>query len=174
MLAARVEQKNRTYLNNIQRDHQSSPKPTPVAVFGTYPGRQSHCAIFARILTAIHTRRRTQKQARHRVLKGARITLKGHETAIDCVVRNLSDGGACLKVASPIGFRNTFDLVLDRGRPSLPRGLAGQPRRSVLRSSNVRRGAARDGRPVADGEATSFREFEPKYLEIFQHHPILN
>jgi len=27
----RVEQKNRTYLNNIQRDHQSSPNPTPSA-----------------------------------------------------------------------------------------------------------------------------------------------
>jgi hypothetical protein len=46
--------------------------------------------------------------------EGACITLKGHETAIDCVVRNLSDGGACLKVASPIGIPDTFDLVLDR------------------------------------------------------------
>src|SRR5271169_2573854 len=30
-------------------------EPTPVAVFGTYPGRHSHRAIFARILTAIHS-----------------------------------------------------------------------------------------------------------------------
>jgi hypothetical protein len=42
MLAARVEQKNGTYLNNIQRDRQSSPSPTPVAVFGICPDRHSH------------------------------------------------------------------------------------------------------------------------------------
>ena len=42
MLAARVEQKNGTYLNNIQRDRQSSASPTPVAVFGICPDRHSH------------------------------------------------------------------------------------------------------------------------------------
>jgi hypothetical protein len=41
MLAARVEQKNGTYLNNIRRDRQSSPSPTPVAVFGICPDRHS-------------------------------------------------------------------------------------------------------------------------------------
>jgi sRNA-binding protein len=41
MLAARVEQKNGTYLNNIQRDRQSSPSPTPVAIFGICPDRHS-------------------------------------------------------------------------------------------------------------------------------------
>jgi hypothetical protein len=41
MLAARVEQKNGTHLNNIQRDRQSSPSPTPVAVFGICPDRRS-------------------------------------------------------------------------------------------------------------------------------------
>jgi hypothetical protein len=29
------------------------------------------------------------------------------------VVRNLSDRGACLKVESPVGIPDTFDLVLD-------------------------------------------------------------
>jgi hypothetical protein len=51
--------------------------------------------------------------ARQRVLKGAHITFKGRGAAIDCTVRNLSDGGACLKVESPIGIPDTFDLVLD-------------------------------------------------------------
>ena len=50
--------------------------------------------------------------ARQRVLKGAQITFKSHGAAIDCMVRNLSDGGACLKVESPIGIPDTFDLVL--------------------------------------------------------------
>jgi hypothetical protein len=42
MLAARVEQKNGTYLNNIQGDPQSSGCLTPVAVFGICPDRHSH------------------------------------------------------------------------------------------------------------------------------------
>jgi len=50
---------------------------------------------------------------RHRILKGARITFKGHGTTIDCTVRNLSERGACLKVESPIGIPDMFDLVLD-------------------------------------------------------------
>jgi hypothetical protein len=54
-----------------------------------------------------------QRQARYRVLKGAHITFKGHGAAIDCAVRNLSDRGACLKVESPIGIPDSFDLVLD-------------------------------------------------------------
>jgi hypothetical protein len=51
--------------------------------------------------------------ARHRVLKGAHIIFKGHGAAFDCTVSNLSDGGACLRVESPIGIPDTFDLVLN-------------------------------------------------------------
>jgi hypothetical protein len=51
--------------------------------------------------------------ARHRVLKGAQIIFKAHGTVIDCSVRNLSDRGACLKVETPIGIPDSFDLVLD-------------------------------------------------------------
>ena len=54
-----------------------------------------------------------KNEARHRVLKGAQIVFKGHEAVIDCVVLNLSDGGACLKVESPIGIPDSFDLVFD-------------------------------------------------------------
>ena len=50
---------------------------------------------------------------RNRVIKGAQITFKDGGGAIDCLVRNLSDSGACLKVASPIGIPDTFDLVFD-------------------------------------------------------------
>ena len=39
---------------------------------------------------------------RHRILKGATISFGGG--AIGCAVRNLSDGGASLEVASPIEF----------------------------------------------------------------------
>ena len=54
-----------------------------------------------------------RKTARHRVLKGAHITFRSHQATIDCTVRNLSDSGACLRVQSPIGIPDAFDLVLD-------------------------------------------------------------
>jgi hypothetical protein len=41
MLAARVEQKNGTYVHNIQTDIQSSPYPTGVAMFGINSDRRS-------------------------------------------------------------------------------------------------------------------------------------
>ena len=50
---------------------------------------------------------------RRRVLKKARITFKDRCAVIDCVVRNLSDRGACLNVESPIGIPDSFDLLLD-------------------------------------------------------------
>ena len=54
-----------------------------------------------------------QNEARRRALKGARIVFKGHEALIDCTVSNLSDRGARLKVESPIGIPDSFDLVLE-------------------------------------------------------------
>jgi hypothetical protein len=48
-----------------------------------------------------------------RARKTAHITFKGHWATIDCTVLNLSDRGACLKVESPIGIPDSFDLVLD-------------------------------------------------------------
>jgi PilZ domain len=50
--------------------------------------------------------------ARHRALKTAHIAFKGHGATIDCTVRNLSDGGACLNVESSIGIPDSFDLLL--------------------------------------------------------------
>jgi hypothetical protein len=54
-----------------------------------------------------------RKRSRWRVLKGAQITFAHRTAAIDCMVRNLSDGGACLKVFSPIGIPDTFELRFD-------------------------------------------------------------
>jgi hypothetical protein len=51
--------------------------------------------------------------ARHRALKRAQIVFKGHEAVIDCTVRHLSDGGACLNVECSIGIPDSFDLMLD-------------------------------------------------------------
>ena len=56
---------------------------------------------------------RRNETRRRRALKRARITFKDRCATIDCTVLNLSDMGACLKVESPIGIPDTFDLVLD-------------------------------------------------------------
>ena len=52
-----------------------------------------------------------RKSPRQRVLKGGHIVFNGGNSTIDCIVRNLSDGGALLRVASPIGIPASFDLV---------------------------------------------------------------
>jgi len=57
--------------------------------------------------------RRTQ---RRRVLKGARISCHGLSTSTESTIRNISETGACLVVASPIGLPNDFDLVIDSDR----------------------------------------------------------
>ena len=47
---------------------------------------------------------------RQRVLKSASIEFNGG--VIDCVIRNVSETGAALEVASPLGIPETFNLVI--------------------------------------------------------------
>jgi PilZ domain len=60
-------------------------------------------------------RRRVQ---RTQVLKGAKIILNGRSSMFDCTVRNLTNFGACLHLASPLGTPGTFDLTFDSARSS--------------------------------------------------------
>jgi len=57
-----------------------------------------------------------RKASRHRVLKGAQIRFKGVSATLDCTVRDYSERGATLVVASPVGIPDSFDLVC-RGVP---------------------------------------------------------
>ena len=50
-----------------------------------------------------------RKSQRHKVFKAATIEFN-RAGGISCIVRNLSDGGACLEVASPFGIPADFDL----------------------------------------------------------------
>ena len=43
-------------------------------------------------------------------LGGGRITFDYLGASINCVIRNLSETGACLVVESPVGMPETFDL----------------------------------------------------------------
>jgi hypothetical protein len=49
--------------------------------------------------------------SRHRVLKAATIAFGGG--GISCVVRNVSEAGAALDVASPLGIPDDFDLLIE-------------------------------------------------------------
>ena len=53
---------------------------------------------------------------RLRTLKGARIAINDRRSTFQCMVRNLSEGGALLRVASVVGIPDNFDLVMDDGR----------------------------------------------------------
>lgn len=50
-----------------------------------------------------------RKSVRHRVFKAATIAFN-RAAGISCTVRNISDGGACLDIASPVGIPCDFDL----------------------------------------------------------------
>ena len=49
---------------------------------------------------------------RQRVLKAAKIAIN-RGGAIDCTIRDISENGACLRVASALGIPESFDLILD-------------------------------------------------------------
>ncbi len=52
-----------------------------------------------------------RKVQRHRTLKAGSISFN-RAAGVDCRVRNLSPGGACLEVASQIGIPDDFVLVV--------------------------------------------------------------
>lgn len=56
-----------------------------------------------------------RKAPRARTLKSAQIVWLGGDP-IACIVRNLSESGACLELREPMPPRNTFDLVFDADR----------------------------------------------------------
>jgi PilZ domain len=56
-----------------------------------------------------------RRSVRHRTYKGAQIAPKDDRAAIECIVRNLSDSGACLNVESPIVVPDEFYLIFENG-----------------------------------------------------------
>jgi len=53
---------------------------------------------------------------RRRTLKGGRIVLNDGFSTFDCTIRNMSESGAKLVVASILGIPQRFQLALDDGR----------------------------------------------------------
>lgn len=54
-----------------------------------------------------------RSNSRGRTLKGGRILFHRGRSAIDCAIRNFSEGGACIEVASTVGIPASFELQLD-------------------------------------------------------------
>jgi hypothetical protein len=54
-----------------------------------------------------------RREQRMRTFKSARILLNQHHSVISCTVRNMSPRGACLRVASPVGIPECFDVMFD-------------------------------------------------------------
>ncbi len=56
-----------------------------------------------------------RQSVRVRALKGARIVFNHGSSALDCTVRNVSEGGAKLIVENAFGIPDQFELVFDDG-----------------------------------------------------------
>ncbi|MET3926463.1 PilZ domain-containing protein [Devosia sp. 2618] len=55
-------------------------------------------------------------EPRHRTLKGGRIAINDGFSTFQCMIKNLSETGARLKLASVVGIPDSFQLVMDDGR----------------------------------------------------------
>jgi hypothetical protein len=73
-------------------------------------------ALFDRSTTPAPIVEQRRKRSRRRVLKGAQIVFAHRTSAIDCVVRDLSDSGACLKVSARSVFLTRLNFGLIRIR----------------------------------------------------------
>jgi hypothetical protein len=54
---------------------------------------------------------------RHRTLKGGLIVLPGKMSTFQCTIRNVSDTGAMIEMASTLGVPQRFTLRMDDGGP---------------------------------------------------------
>jgi hypothetical protein len=59
-----------------------------------------------------------RKSERHKSFKGARIVFQGGRASANCVVRNLSSGGAMLEGENLFAVPETFKLVFNDGSPA--------------------------------------------------------
>lgn len=59
-----------------------------------------------------------RESQRRRTYKVARIGFGGGRAVINCLIRNISQTGACLGVESPLGIPDEFNLVFESGEPS--------------------------------------------------------
>ena len=52
---------------------------------------------------------------RLRTLKSGKITFNNHFSVFDCIVRNMTQHGACIEIAGSLGVPSGFNLILADG-----------------------------------------------------------
>jgi hypothetical protein len=57
-----------------------------------------------------------RRLTRHVVMKPAKIGFDDQSSLVDCIVRDLSSGGACLQFPAPLQTSESFELSLDNFR----------------------------------------------------------
>lgn len=57
---------------------------------------------------------------RTRVLRCAKIIVPRRSPVVHCTVQNITDAGACLKLANTSGLPDTFELTFEHGRTRRP------------------------------------------------------
>jgi hypothetical protein len=57
-----------------------------------------------------------RREPRRRVLKSAQIVLSEKAPKLECVLRNLSQTGACLQVSTTFGIPAEFGVIIDGTR----------------------------------------------------------
>src|SRR6202044_170295 len=118
-----------------------------------------------------------RKTARTRSFLEGKILLNDRRSVIDCVIRNLSNTGACLQVTSLVGIPGEFDLQIDHEPASRPciavwraQNRIGIEFRSQL-SAGAESGpestdAARSDRSAADGHIDSTDMLRSELLSL--------
>ena len=76
------------------------------------------CSVAAAAACARSGAAERRASPRRRTYKVARIGFGGGRAVINCLIRNLSETGACLGVESPVGVPDEFNLVFESGEPS--------------------------------------------------------
>jgi hypothetical protein len=59
----------------------------------------------------VEKRENKRKHPRHNISDVGKIMISRPFSVIDCVVRDLSEGGACLEVSGKTGLPDSFELV---------------------------------------------------------------
>jgi len=52
-------------------------------------------------------------RSRRRMFKAGKIALSDKAPKVECVIRNVSDRGACLEVSTPLGIQSRFNFICD-------------------------------------------------------------
>ena len=71
----------------------------------------SGCIVGASFVLEPHQGGENRSSQRNRTLKAGTISF-GRAAGIDCLVRNVSETGACLEVESPVGIPDEADTIM--------------------------------------------------------------